>query len=92
LESFRKVIQKQRLPFNFGWTIFKNLLANQANGAEGNLPQHISRPCLIGWIFQVAPFRKSKILERLKTQTTSRAARLYWPHVFSDEPLLQTNK
>jgi hypothetical protein len=70
----------------------QNLLANQAQGAEGKRPQHFSRPNLLGWIFQVAPFRKSNISERQQTSTTSQAARLYGTHFLGDEPLLETNK
>src|SRR6056297_826051 len=70
----------------------QNLLPNQAQGAEGKPTQHHSRLNFLNWIFQVAPFRKSKIAERLKTQTTSRAARLYGQNFYSDEPQPETNK
>ena len=41
-----------------------DLLASQAQGAEGKPSQHHSRPDFFGWISQVAPVRKRKICER----------------------------
>ena len=72
--------------------MFRDLLANQAQGAEGNLLQHHSRPDFLGWIFQVAPVGKSNIFERRKTQKTALAAVLYEIDFYSDEPLPETNK
>jgi len=86
------MIQKQRL---FVYLPDKNspdLLANQAHGAEGKRPHNLSRPDLLGWIFQVALVRKSKIVERRKTQTTALAARLYEIDFLGDEPLPEPNK
>jgi len=65
----------------------QNLLANQAQGAVGKRPHNLSRPDLLGWIFQVTLVRKSKIVERRKTQTTALTARLYEIDFIYDEPL-----
>jgi len=70
----------------------QDLLANQAQGAEGNPSQNLSRPDFLSLIFQLAVFSKSTICERRKTQTTPLAARLYQPNFYSDEPLPETNK
>jgi len=70
----------------------QNLLPNQAQGAEGKPTQHHSRLNFLNWIFQVAPFRKSKIAERLKTRPTSLAALICGTHFLDEEPLPQTNK
>jgi len=72
---------------NFTRTNFPDLLASQAQGAEGNIPQHHSRPDFFGEIFQVASFRKSKIVERRKVETTPLAAKLYGIDFYGDEPL-----
>jgi len=63
-----------------------DLLASQAQGAEGNIPQHHSRPDFFGWIFQVAPGGKSKFWERRQARPTPLAARLYRLNFNSDEP------
>ena len=92
LENFRQAIQKQRWLNILRKTCCLNLLTNIAQGAEGKPSKNHSRPNLLSWIFQVAPFRKSNISERQQTSTTSQAARLYGTHFLCDEPLLETNK
>ena len=76
----------------FTRTSSPDLLANQAQGAEGNIPQHHSRPDFFGVIFQVPPAGKSKIAERRQTRPTWLAANLYRTHFLGDEPLPGTNK
>ena len=55
----------------FNRTNFQDLLANQAQDAEEKLPQHLSRPDFFGWIFQVAPFRKSTIYVQTENPTNA---------------------
>src|SRR6056297_1983779 len=71
---------------------YRDLLANQAHGAEGKRPHNLSRPNFLSWIFQVAPVGKIIISERRKARPTLLAARLYRPHFYSDEPQPEPNK
>ena len=76
----------------FRCTSFRDSLPSIAQGAKGPTQQNHSRPGFSDHIFQAAPVCKSEITDRRKVVTTPLAARLSELDVYSDEPLLETNK